>query len=140
MWSRANNIAVFTEEVRASNLTDDISAAISALPINCIIQEIIVGPHHVPNYVTTIYTIGPYATSALAWAAWQTSVNGSGVNCNTVNVIDDDGDFYCYYSVTSGVSTSKYLLTIVYNISNDPQDFKVNTNGSQPLKVKICEY
>jgi len=141
MWSRANNIAVVTAEVRASNLTADISAALLALPINAIVQEIIVGPHHIPNYVTTIYTIGPYATSALAWAAWQSSVNGSGVNCTTVNVIDDDGDFYAYYSVvTSGVLTNRYLLTIVYNISNEPQDFKVNTNGSQPLKVKICEY
>lgn len=140
MWSRANNIAVLTEEVRASNLTGDISAALLSLPINAIIQEIIVGPHHLPNYVTTIYSIGPYATSALAWAAWQSSVNGSGVNSTTVNVVDDDGDFYAYYSVVTGVATSRYLLTIVYNISNEPQEFKVNTNGSQPLKVKICEY
>jgi len=140
MWSRANNVSVFTEEVRASNLTADINAAILALPINCIIQEIIVGPHHQPTYVTTINALGPYATSALAWSSFQSAVNSSAINVTSENLVDDDGDFYIYYSSISSVATNRYLLTIVYNISNDPQEFKVNTNGSQPLKVKICEY
>jgi len=140
MWSRANNVSVFTEEVRASSLTADINAAILALPINCIIQEIIVGPHHQPTYVTTINTLGPYATSALAWSSFQSAVNSSAINVTSENLVDDDGDFYIYYSSISSVATNRYLLTIVFNISNDPQEFKVNTNGSQPLKVKICEY
>jgi len=140
MWSRANNVSVFTEEVRASTLTSDINSAIAALPINCIIQEIIVGPHHQASYVTNIASIGPYATSALAWAALQSTVNAAAINVITFDVVDLDGDFYAFYSYNTAVLVNRYLLTIVYNISNDPQEFKVNTNGSQPLKVKICEY
>lgn len=138
MWSRASNINVVTAEVRANNLQADIDYQLRLLPINCIIQEIIVGPHHEVAYTTIIYRSSGYGSENACWTDLLTAINAAGLNITQYGVNYVDGDYYYTYGVNvPSTSVTRYLLTIVYNISNEPQEFKVNTNGSLPLNVKV---